>query len=114
MPDILRTIIRSIMLIIGLFIITKLLGKKQLSSLSFFEYIVGITVGDIAGTLAMDPDLSLRDGIASMVVWSFVPLAISTISLRSRAFRKIVEGKSTTFIENGILSKRICEKRNTA
>ncbi|WP_226644487.1 DUF421 domain-containing protein [Mesobacillus subterraneus] len=101
MPDILRTIIRSIMLIIGLFIITKLLGKKQLSSLSFFEYIVGITVGDIAGTLSMDPDLSLRDGIASLVVWSFVPLAISTISLRSRVFRRIVEGKSTTFIENG-------------
>lgn len=112
MPDILSTIIRSIMLIIGLFIITKLLGKKQLSSLSFFEYIVGITVGDIAGTLAMDPDLSLRDGIASLVVWSFVPLAISTISLRSRAFRKIVEGKSTTFIENGnILEKNMRKEK---
>jgi len=112
MPDILRTIIRSILLIVGLFIITKLLGKKQLSSLSFFEYIVGITVGDIAGTLAMDPDLSLRDGIASLVVWSFVPLAISTISLRSRAFRKIVEGKSTTFIENGnILEKNMRKEK---
>lgn len=112
MPDILRTIIRSIMLIIGLFIITKLLGKKQLSSLSFFEYIVGITVGDIAGTLSMDPDLSLRDGIASLVVWSFVPLAISTISLRSRAFRRIVEGKSTTFIKNGnIIEKNMRKER---
>ncbi|MFT9597164.1 DUF421 domain-containing protein [Mesobacillus sp.] len=112
MPDILSTIIRSILLILGLFIITKLLGKKQLSSLSFFEYIVGITVGDIAGTLAMDPDLSLRDGIASLIVWSFVPLAISTISLRSRAFRKIVEGKSTTFIENGnILEKNMRKEK---
>jgi len=112
MPGILRTIIRSILLIVGLFIITKLLGKKQLSSLSFFEYIVGITVGDIAGTLAMDPDLSLRDGIASLVVWSFVPLAISTISLKSRAFRKIVEGKSTTFIENGnILEKNMRKEK---
>jgi uncharacterized membrane protein YcaP (DUF421 family) len=112
MNDILRTLFRSIMLIIGLFIITKLLGKKQLSSLSFFEYIVGITVGDIAGTLSMDPELSLRDGIASMIVWSFVPLAISTISLRSRAFRTIVEGKSTTFIENGnILEKNLRKEK---
>ncbi|WHX41964.1 DUF421 domain-containing protein [Mesobacillus sp. AQ2] len=101
MPDIFGTIIRSILLIIGLFVITKLLGKKQLSSLSFFEYIVGITVGDIAGTLSMDPDLSLRDGIASLIIWSFVPFAISLISLRSRAFRRVVEGKSTTFIEHG-------------
>lgn len=112
MNDILRTLFRSIMLIIGLFIITKLLGKKQLSSLSFFEYIVGITVGDIAGTLSMDPELSLRDGIASMIVWSFVPLAISTVSLRSRAFRTIVEGKSTTFIENGnILEKNLRKEK---
>jgi uncharacterized membrane protein YcaP (DUF421 family) len=101
LTDIFGTIIRSILLIIGLFVITKLLGKKQLSSLSFFEYIVGITVGDIAGTLSMDPDLSLRDGIASLIIWSFVPFAISLISLRSRAFRRIVEGKSTTFIEHG-------------
>ncbi|RSD29435.1 DUF421 domain-containing protein [Mesobacillus subterraneus] len=110
MPDILRTIIRSILLIVGLFIITKLLGKKQLSSLSFFEYIVGITVGDIAGTLAMDPDLSLRDGIASMIIWSFVPLGISMISLKSRAFRNIVEGKSTTFIENGNIVEKNLRK----
>lgn len=110
MPDILTTIIRSILLILGLFIITKLLGKKQLSSLSFFEYIVGITVGDIAGTLAMDPDLSLWDGIASLIVWSFVPLAISMISLRSRTFRRIVEGKSTTFIENGNLVEKNMRK----
>ncbi|MBT2678249.1 DUF421 domain-containing protein [Bacillus sp. ISL-35] len=101
MSDIFRTIIRSILLIIGLFVITKLLGKKQLSSLSFFEYIVGITVGDIAGTLSMDPDLSLGDGIASLIIWSFVPFAISLISLKNRAFRTIVEGKSTTFIEHG-------------
>ncbi|MBT2695562.1 DUF421 domain-containing protein [Bacillus sp. ISL-55] len=112
MPDILNTIIRSILLILGLFIITKLLGKKQLSSLSFFEYIVGITVGDIAGTLAMDPDLSLRDGIASLIVWSFVPLAISTVSLRSRTFRNIIEGKSTTFIEHGnILEKNMRKEK---
>lgn len=60
MNDILRTLFRSIMLIIGLFIITKLLGKKQLSSLSFFEYIVGITVGDIAGTFINGSRVKLK------------------------------------------------------
>ena len=112
MADIYRTLGRSVMLILGLFIITKLLGKKQLSGLSFFEYIIGITVGDIAGTLSMDPDLSLRDGIASIIVWSFVPLAISTLSLKSRTFRSFVEGKSTTFIENGnILEKNLHKEK---
>ncbi|PLR97587.1 DUF421 domain-containing protein [Bacillus sp. T33-2] len=112
MPGIISTIVRSILLIIGLFFITKLLGKKQLSSLSFFEYIVGITVGDIAGTLSMDPDLSLADGLASIVVWSFVPLAISMASLKSKRFRDIVEGKAAIFIKDGrILEKNLRKEK---
>ena len=113
MSDIYRTVVRSVMLIVGLFVITKLLGKKQLSSLSFFEYIVGITVGDIAGTLSMDPDLSLKDGIASMIVWSFVPFAISMISLKSRVFRQIVEGRSTVFIDKGKIIEKNLHKEKT-
>lgn len=101
MTEILATVVRSVFIILGLFFITKLLGKKQLSKLSFFEYIVGITVGDIAGTLSMDPDLSLRDGITAFLIWAFVPLFISIVSLKSKPFRDFVEGKPTTFIEKG-------------
>jgi uncharacterized membrane protein YcaP (DUF421 family) len=101
MTEILATVVRSVFIILGLFIITKLLGKKQLSKLSFFEYIVGITVGDIAGTLSMDPELSLRDGLTAFLIWAFVPLFISIISLKSKPFRDFVEGKPTTFIEKG-------------
>lgn len=101
MPDILATVVRSVFIIVGLFFITKLLGKKQLSKLSFFEYIVGITVGDIAGTLSMDPGLSLKDGITAFLIWAFFPLFVSILSLKSKLFRDFVEGKPTTFIEKG-------------
>ncbi|MBT2688308.1 DUF421 domain-containing protein [Bacillus sp. ISL-47] len=101
MTEILAAVVRSSFIILGLFFITKLLGKKQLSKLSFFEYIVGITVGDIAGTLSMDPELSLRDGITALLIWAFVPLFISILSLKSKPFRDFVEGKPTTFIEKG-------------
>lgn len=101
MPQWTEIAIRSFSIIIGLFIITKLLGKKQLSKLSFFEYIVGITVGDIAGTLSMDPDLEVGNGITSILIWSLFPLVISQISLRFKGFRDIIEGNATVFIENG-------------
>nr|WP_010173241.1 YetF domain-containing protein [Bacillus coahuilensis] len=93
--------IRSIFIIFGLFFITKLLGKKQLSKLSFFEYITGITVGDIAGTLSMEKELHLWEGVTSLLIWFFVPLFISVIGLHSPKFRHLVEGTPTVFIENG-------------
>ncbi|WP_226670628.1 DUF421 domain-containing protein [Metabacillus litoralis] len=101
MPGWIEVIIRSISIIFGLFFITKILGKKQLSKLSFFEYIVGITVGDIAGTLSMDLELNLVNGITSILVWFSIPIFISIIALKSKGFRDIVEGKARTFIQDG-------------
>lgn len=101
MPAWMEVIIRSILIIIGLFFITKILGKKQLSKLSFFEYILGITVGDIAGTISMDIELNVMNGVISILIWSLFPVIISIISLKSKKFRDIVEGKATTFIKDG-------------
>jgi uncharacterized membrane protein YcaP (DUF421 family) len=101
MPVWLEVAIRSVSILIGLFIITKLLGKKQLSKLSFFEYIVGITIGDIAGTMSMELDITLAEGITSILIWTLFPLVISYISLKSKKFRDYVEGNSTVFIKNG-------------
>ncbi|MFD2215438.1 DUF421 domain-containing protein [Metabacillus endolithicus] len=108
MPSWTEVIIRSVLIILGLFFITKLLGKKQLSALSFFEYIAGITVGDIAGTITMDVELNIVNGLISILIWSLFPIVISILSLKSKKFRDIVEGKATTFIQDGkILEKNM-------
>lgn len=108
MPNWIEVVIRSFCIIIGLFLITKLLGKKQLSKLSFFEYIAGITVGDIAGTITMDVELNIMNGVISIFIWTLFPLVISYVSLKSKKFRDIVEGKATTFIQDGkILEKNL-------
>lgn len=110
MNDIFETTIRSICIIVGLFFITKLFGKKTLSKLSFFEYIVGITVGDIAGTISMDEELSLTNGITSLLIWSLIPVLISILSLKYKRFRDYVEGTPTTFIENGKILEKAMKK----
>ncbi|WP_044748642.1 DUF421 domain-containing protein [Bacillus alveayuensis] len=114
MPAWLEVAIRSVCILIGLFIITKLLGKKQLSKLSFFEYIVGITVGDIAGTLSMDLGIRLTEGITSILIWALFPVAISYISLKNKKFRDFIEGNSTVFIKNGkIMEKNLKKEKYT-
>ncbi|RAK15339.1 uncharacterized membrane protein YcaP (DUF421 family) [Anoxybacillus vitaminiphilus] len=110
MPAWLEVAIRSICILIGLFIITKLLGKKQLSKLSFFEYIVGITIGDIAGTLSMDLGIRLTEGITSILIWALFPVAISYISLKNKKFRDFIEGNSTVFIKNGKIMEENLKK----
>ncbi|MBD1381949.1 DUF421 domain-containing protein [Metabacillus arenae] len=115
MPEWIEIAIRSTGMIFSLFFITKILGKKQLSKLSFFEYIVGIIVGDIAGTISMDVDLHLINGITSILIWFFVLIVIEFLVIRSKTFRKVVEGTSTPFIKNGeILEGNLKKERYTA
>ncbi|KMJ58187.1 membrane protein [Bacillus sp. LL01] len=114
MPQWIEIAVRSFSIIIGLFIITKLLGKKQLSKLSFFEYIVGITVGDIAGTLSMDKDLDLKNGVTSILIWSLFPLVTSQVSLRNKRFRDFIEGNATVFVRDGkILEQNLRREKYT-
>lgn len=101
MPGWLEIAIRSFGILVGLFLITKLLGKKSLSKLSIFEYIVGITIGSIAGTLSMDREIQLSHGITSIAVWASVPIILSFASLKSKKIRDFLEGKATVFIKDG-------------
>ncbi|KZN94705.1 MAG: DUF421 domain-containing protein [Bacillaceae bacterium] len=110
MPEWVEVIIRSLAIIAGLFFISKLLGKKQLSKLSFFEYVVGITIGDIAGTLSMDTNLNLTNGIISIAIWVMIPVIISFISMKSPSFQQFIEGKPTVFIKNGKIMEENLKK----
>ncbi|MGI6772720.1 MAG: hypothetical protein ACOX5C_04250 [Acutalibacteraceae bacterium] len=50
--DILTVILTSVFSFVALFVLTKLMGHKQVSQLDFFDYITGITIGSIAAELA--------------------------------------------------------------
>ncbi|WP_377889842.1 DUF421 domain-containing protein [Alkalihalobacillus sp. R86527] len=115
MSEWLEVIARSLFTLVVLFLLTKVLGKKQLSKLSYFEYIVGIVIGDIAGTLTMNTDANLFNGLTSLFIWAGISVAISVISLKSKAFRDVVEGKASIFIKDGkILEENLKKERISA
>lgn len=103
MPDWLNVMLRSLFFLVVLFFITKLLGKKQISQLSFFEYITGITIGNIGAELATKVEHSLFNGVVSIATFSLAPFIAGFISIKSRPFRNFVEGKGTVFIQDGKL-----------
>ncbi|MCA0989802.1 DUF421 domain-containing protein [Pseudalkalibacillus hwajinpoensis] len=114
MVDWIEVILRSLFILIGLFIITKLLGKKQLSKLSYFEYIVGIIIGDIAGSLSMDVEVSLLHGVTSILIWTLISVFLSYISMKNKKVRDFVEGKARVFIKDGkILEENLKKERFT-
>ncbi|ASS94264.1 DUF421 domain-containing protein [Peribacillus simplex] len=101
MPDWIEILLRSLFFLIVLFVITKVLGKKQLSQLSFFEYVTGITIGNVGAELATKVEGNIIHGVLSILVFAIAPFIAGSISLKSKTFRDLVEGKASVFIKDG-------------
>ena len=63
-----HVILASLFSILALFLITKLLGCRQMNQLSMFDYINGITIGSIAAELAHPGE---RNSGSGPLPWSF-------------------------------------------
>jgi uncharacterized membrane protein YcaP (DUF421 family) len=106
--------LRTILTIGVLFLMTKLLGKRQVSQLSLFEYITGITIGSLAATIPIEMDGTWHLGIISLVVWVVVSLGIEFLQLKSKTARDILDGKTTILIKDGkILEENLKKERLT-
>ncbi|WP_147535216.1 DUF421 domain-containing protein [Bacillus marasmi] len=114
MPDSLDIVVRSIFFVVILLLITKILGKKQISELSFFEYVTGISIGSIGAEVAVGLERSFLHGIIAILVFAAIPFFSGLLSLKSKAFRNFVEGKATVFIKDGkIMEDNLKKERYT-
>ena len=101
MPPWIEIALRTLLAAVVLFIFTKILGKRQISQLSFFEYITGITVGGIAAIMSLDLRITWYYGPVALVVWVTVALGLEYLSLKSKIARDIINGKGVILVKEG-------------
>ena len=96
---------RSIISIIVLFFITKLMGKKQASELSLFDYIIGISIGNFSAEMVMNMDYQFVNGIVAITTFGLVSYTVAHITAKSIILRRFLIGEPTIIINNGKISR---------
>lgn len=115
MTDWTHIVVRSLAAVAMLFVITRILGKKQISQLTFFEYITGITLGEVAGFISTDVEAHFMHGVAALAVWFLVPFLLELFTLKSKRLREWFEGKGTVMVKEGkVLEDNLKKERYTA
>ncbi|MEK4604414.1 DUF421 domain-containing protein [Bacillus sp. FSL L8-0099] len=115
LPEWTLVILRSVFILIMLFAITKWLGKRQISQLSFFEYIAGMTIGDIAAQVSTGLDQKFFHGVFAILIFAAVPFFTGILSLKNKTARDFFEGKSTVLIKDGkILEDNLKKEKYTS
>lgn len=108
--DFLKIIYLSFGSVIVLFLLTKLMGNKEMSQLSMFDYIVSITIGSIAAEMATALEDNFMEPLIAMVVYAVVTVFISFLNNKFLFCRKILIGKSIILMDNGKLYKKNFKK----
>lgn len=100
----LQVILTSILSVAILFIITRMIGYRQLSELSLFDYINGITIGSIAAELATCERDEIGEIAVAMVIYGIFAILVAYLSDKSVVVRKIIVGNPTVLMKNGRLN----------
>ena len=99
--EVMDVILRALLSLIALFLVTKLLGKKQVSQLSLFDYVIGISIGNFAAEMTTDLELPYIHGIVAVLVFGLVAYLVSYFSMKSIILRRFFIGTPTVLIKNG-------------
>lgn len=99
--DVFEMILRTTVTFVILLILARLLGTKQLSQLTFFHYITGITIGSIAGEIVSHRDTEFVDSIVSLVWWSVLTILATYVAIKWPRVRVILEDEPAIVIKEG-------------
>ncbi len=108
--DMLKVLILSVASFAVLFVLTKLMGYRQISEMSFFDYVVGITIGSVAAEMATNIDTQWWRGIIAMAVYALFEILLPWISRKSVRARSFISGKPVVLIKNGQIDKNALKK----
>lgn len=99
---------RSFLSFIILFIVTKLIGKKQVSELSLFDYVVGISIGNFASEMTMNLDGQYINGVIAVIIYGIIAYLVAVLTMKSMFLRRVIIGTPTIIIQEGkILEKNM-------
>lgn len=102
--------IKAVASMVILFFFTKAMGRKQLSQLNLYDYIVGITIGSVAADISIDLETHFWHGALVMFVYTIVSILISHFTAKSIKFRRFVTGVPIIVIEDGKIIEDNVEK----
>ena len=102
---ILNISMRSTLIVVVLLILTRLLGKKQMSQFTYFNYITGVTMGSVAGDFISEVNMPVVDALASLIAICILTELNSFIALKSTSYRKVMDGDDIILIKKGKIIK---------
>ena len=108
--EVLTTSYRALISLAVLFLVTKMIGKKQVSELSLFDYVIGISIGNLAAEMTINLESQEINGIVAVLIFGIVAYIVSYITMKSIYLRRFFIGVPTIIIDKGKINYKNMKK----
>lgn len=98
-----KVVLTSLGSISVLFLLTKIMGNREMAQLSMFDYINSITIGSIAAEMATSLEDNFMEPLLAMIVYAGIIILLALLSQKSIKVRRFIAGKTLILIDNGVI-----------
>lgn len=104
------TIIRVVILYVFVTLSIRLMGKRQIGDMQPNELVITLLISEIAAIPLQDTSQPLLFGVTAIFMLVILEIVMSVLALKSRLFRKLMNGKSVVVIKNGVIDQNALKK----
>ena len=105
-----RTLITSVAAYVSLVILLRISGKRTLSKMNAFDFIVTIAIGSTLATVLLNKNVALADGVLAMFLLIFLQYIISALAVRSNTVNSMIKGTPALLVYNGEMLEAMMRK----
>jgi uncharacterized membrane protein YcaP (DUF421 family) len=96
-------VLRSLVVFLFIWLLMRLVGRRELSSMEPFDLIIIIVIGDLVQQAATQQDMSVTGAVLSAGTIGLMTVAFSWLSWRFPRLRPTLDGKPIVVVEDGSL-----------
>ena len=94
-------VLRATAIFFFIFLITRVVGRRELSSLEPFDLILLVVTGDLIQQGVTQSDYSVTGAVTAIATIAALTVLVSYVSFRSRRLRDVLDGQPIVLLMDG-------------
>ncbi len=105
---------RAIIVFFAIFVITRVVGRRELSTMEPFDLILLIVTGDLVQQGVTQSDYSLTGALTVIATMALLTIALSYVSFRVPKLRPVLDGEPIVLVQDGeVIARNLRRERIT-
>ncbi|MFD2639916.1 DUF421 domain-containing protein [Piscibacillus salipiscarius] len=105
-----KILVESLVGFLALFVLTKVLGKSQITQITAFDFIAALVLGELVGNGLYDPEVGISQVIFAITIWGALIYTTEWVTQKYRRSRSLLEGSPAIVIRKGKIQRDVMKK----